>query len=87
MHTHTYTYLQLEGDFVPRRLIISEKGELYICASTRGVTKEGTFKRKTKSRYLSTKGYRMSYSERYFVLADGTFKYWENKVEGVGCSV
>ena len=66
------------GKFERRRLIISEKGELFICASTRGVTKEGIFKKRF-SNWFDTMRNIMTFQERYFVLADGTFKYWKDK--------
>jgi hypothetical protein len=72
------------GKFQQRRLIVSNGGELFICASKRGVTKEGAFTKRAKNHFgVPREGWRasylMPYKECFFVLADGTLKYWRSK--------
>ena len=76
--------LDSSGKFHERRLIISNGGELFICASKRGVTKKGAFTKRAKNHLgVPHDGWRSKYlcpyQERFFVLADGTLKYWRSK--------
>ena len=70
--------LNSEGEFQSRRLFITKRGTILICASNRGVDQEGTFTKRSQN-YLNMKGYLVTYNERNFVLADGTLKYWNSK--------